>query len=157
MADDRLPCRRSESIAVTRSDKVMFRPLAISFRLFQNASSRLTLVLWPAAYDRALGDQRFHDDTPTCCSKFVTSNYKICPALWLPEKNSGALQKSHRSAQRNTSPHVRPSACSPLALRFHHCNSRKQFEAVVPEQGTGCARAEGYARDLGGEGKLQGV
>jgi hypothetical protein len=28
------------------------------------------------------------------------------------------LQKSHRSVQRNTSSHVRPSACSPLALRF---------------------------------------
>src|SRR6476659_3463369 len=48
MADDRLPCCRSESIAATRSDNVMSRPLAISFRPFQNASSRLTLVLWPA-------------------------------------------------------------------------------------------------------------
>src|SRR5262245_2051991 len=48
MADDRLPCCRSESIAATRSDKVMSRPLAISLRPLQNASSRLTLVLWPA-------------------------------------------------------------------------------------------------------------
>jgi len=39
-------------------------------------------------------------------------------------------------------------AWPPLALRFHHCNSRKQFEAVVPKQGTRCARAEGYDRDL---------
>src|SRR5882672_5577565 len=30
------------------SDSVSSRPLAISFRPFQNASSRLTLVLWPA-------------------------------------------------------------------------------------------------------------
>jgi hypothetical protein len=48
MADDRLLCGRSESTAVTRLDTVMFRPLAISFRLFQYASSRVTLVLWPA-------------------------------------------------------------------------------------------------------------
>src|SRR5262249_17263872 len=32
----------------TRSDKVDRRPSAISFSPFQNASSRLTLVLWPA-------------------------------------------------------------------------------------------------------------
>src|ERR1700704_1586520 len=48
MADDKLPWRRSESIVETRSDKVTSRSSAISFRPFQNASSRLTLVLWPA-------------------------------------------------------------------------------------------------------------
>src|ERR1043166_6031931 len=48
MADDRLPCRRSGSIDDTRSDNVMLRSSAISFRPCQNASSRLTLVLWPA-------------------------------------------------------------------------------------------------------------
>src|SRR5215831_6574521 len=47
MADDRLPCCRWESIAATKSDNVMWRSPPISFRLFQNASSRLTLVLWP--------------------------------------------------------------------------------------------------------------
>jgi hypothetical protein len=31
MADDRLPCRRAESIAATKSDNVMLRPRAISF------------------------------------------------------------------------------------------------------------------------------
>src|SRR5256884_9920918 len=48
MAEDKLPCCRSESIAATSSDKVMLRALAISLSPFQNASSRLTLVLWPA-------------------------------------------------------------------------------------------------------------
>src|SRR6187551_1773524 len=48
MADDRLPCRRWESIFATRSERVTFRSSAISFRPFQNASSRLTLVLCPA-------------------------------------------------------------------------------------------------------------
>src|SRR5213593_2861889 len=32
----------------TRSDRVTSLPFAISFSPFQNASSRLTLVLWPA-------------------------------------------------------------------------------------------------------------
>src|SRR5215468_3309781 len=48
MADDRLPCCRSESIVATRSDNVMSRPPAISLRTFQKGSSRLTLVLCPA-------------------------------------------------------------------------------------------------------------
>jgi hypothetical protein len=48
MADDKLPCCRSESIAQTKSDKVVCRPVAIFFSAPQNSSSRLTLVLWPA-------------------------------------------------------------------------------------------------------------
>src|SRR5688572_428205 len=48
MADERLPCWRSVSIVATRSDRVRLRSPAISFSPFQNASSRLTLVLWPA-------------------------------------------------------------------------------------------------------------
>ena len=53
MADDRFPWCRSESIAASNADKVMSWRLAISFSDFQNASSRLTLVLWPAiATDR---------------------------------------------------------------------------------------------------------
>src|SRR5579862_1263258 len=48
MADDRLPCRRPESIDATRSDNVVRRPTAISLSPLQKASSRLTLVLCPA-------------------------------------------------------------------------------------------------------------
>src|SRR5271157_4379463 len=48
MADDRLPCGRPESMDATRSDSVACRLTAISFSPRQNASSRLTLVLWPA-------------------------------------------------------------------------------------------------------------
>src|SRR6266540_4337403 len=48
MADDRLPRCRSLSIAATSSDNVRCRPSAISLNAFQNASSRLALVLWPA-------------------------------------------------------------------------------------------------------------
>src|SRR6202020_1623040 len=48
MADDKLPCWRLLSISPTSSDSVMFRNPEISFMPFQKASSRLTLVLWPA-------------------------------------------------------------------------------------------------------------
>src|SRR5450432_632317 len=48
MAEDRLPCCRLLSISPTSSDNVMSRSPEISFMPFQNASSRLTLVLCPA-------------------------------------------------------------------------------------------------------------
>src|SRR5260370_40731024 len=48
MADDRDPWYRSESIAVSKVDTVMFWYLAISLSDFQNASSRLILFSWPA-------------------------------------------------------------------------------------------------------------
>src|SRR3984893_1044076 len=48
MAEDRLPCWRLLSISPTSSDSVISRSPEISFMPFQNASSRLTLVLWPA-------------------------------------------------------------------------------------------------------------
>src|ERR1700732_450853 len=48
MADDRLPPCFSLLIASASSDNVIFRPSAISRNAFQNVSSRLTLVAWPA-------------------------------------------------------------------------------------------------------------
>src|SRR6516225_3921202 len=63
MADDRLRCGRSESTAVTRADKVMFRPLAISFPVPEcifETNARLVA----SDHDRALDDQRFHEDPP---------------------------------------------------------------------------------------------
>ena len=47
IAEDKLPCCRSEFITATNSDNAMRRSLAISLSAFQNASSRLTL-----SYDR---------------------------------------------------------------------------------------------------------
>src|SRR5882757_10221968 len=47
MADDRLLCCRSPSIAATRADSDIWRSPAISFSALQKSSSRLTLVLWP--------------------------------------------------------------------------------------------------------------
>src|ERR1700730_2643725 len=105
MADDRFSCCRSESIVPTRCDNVTFRALAISFSAFQNASSRLMLVLWPATTMERLMTRDFMRH-PHCCSKSVTSDYKICPVPWPPEKNSGALQKSH-TARHARGEHVR--------------------------------------------------
>src|SRR5262245_23009426 len=48
------PLRACE-IAATKSDNGMWRSPLISFRLFQNASSRLTLVLWPRTLSSADG------------------------------------------------------------------------------------------------------
>src|SRR5919197_22401 len=64
MADDRLSCCRSESIAATNSDNFFCRWTAISFRLSQNASSRLTLVLWPAITIERLKTRDFIEATP---------------------------------------------------------------------------------------------
>src|SRR5262245_57379926 len=82
MADDRLPCSRSASIAPTNSDKVISRWSATCLRAFQNASSRLTLVLWPAMTTERLvidlmavfrrrhagNTMRASCDTQLCCS-----------------------------------------------------------------------------------------
>jgi hypothetical protein len=48
MADHRLLCCRSPSIAATRADSDSWRSPAISFSALQKSSSRLILVLWPA-------------------------------------------------------------------------------------------------------------
>src|ERR1700760_1872727 len=61
IAEDRLPCWRLLSISPTSSDNVMFRKPAISFMPFQNASSRLTLVLWP----------------PTTIDRFTTGDFMM--------------------------------------------------------------------------------
>src|SRR5215475_14897914 len=77
MADERLPCRRSESIVDTRSDKVMSRPPAISFSPLQNASSRLTLVLWPAITIERLTTGDF-----IYCLPYPSGAYRARAGLW---------------------------------------------------------------------------
>src|SRR6266542_6329070 len=63
-ADERLVCCRSLSIAATSPDKVVRRLLAISFSPDQNASSRLTLVLWPATTMERLTTSDFMKTPP---------------------------------------------------------------------------------------------
>src|SRR5712691_1013257 len=70
MADDRLLCCRSLSIAMTRRDKVWSRSAAISRSPFQNASSRLTLVLWPAMTIERLTIEDFTGDFMACPPRF---------------------------------------------------------------------------------------
>src|SRR6516164_796871 len=64
MAEERFPCRRPPSMLATRSDSVMLRAEAISLRPFQNASSRLTLVLCPAMTIERLTTGDFIDRPP---------------------------------------------------------------------------------------------
>src|SRR2546430_10363580 len=115
MADDRLPCCRWESITATKSDKFVCRLPAISFRPFQNASSRLTLVLWPA----------------TTTERLTTgeSKWKIRALLWASKKNSGALQKSHTSTDglSSTPQSIRPARCISRSLR----DERREFITLL--------------------------
>src|ERR1043166_90980 len=64
MAEERFPCRRPPSMLATRSDSVMLRAEAISLSPFQNASSRLTLVLCPAMTIERLTTGDFIDRPP---------------------------------------------------------------------------------------------
>src|ERR1700756_883118 len=64
MAEERFPCRRPPAMLATRSDRVMLRAEAISLRPFQNASSRLTLVLCPAMTIERLTTGDFIDRPP---------------------------------------------------------------------------------------------
>src|SRR3977135_2718423 len=78
MADDRLPYCRSESTLATRSDKVMSRSPAISFSFFQKASSRLTLVLWPAAIMERLTTEDFMINTPLLYESYNRTKKSPC-------------------------------------------------------------------------------
>src|SRR5438874_3563428 len=82
MADDRLPCWRSESIVATRSDKVRSRPTAICLSPLQKASSRLTLVLCPAMTIERLTTGDFIARPPLRCGGGrVHGGHLLCVAL----------------------------------------------------------------------------
>src|SRR5580658_9230409 len=112
MADDRLPWRRSVSIAATRSDSVICRAMAISFRPVQNASSRLTLVLWPAITIERLTTGDFIARLPfrygvylACRWLFHFAIYQKRAVPWNAHARSGSRQ--HR---------VRPDAAGPVSF-----------------------------------------
>src|ERR1700716_2888332 len=65
MADDRLPFCLSLLIVAASSDDVIFRWPAISLNAFQNVSSRLTLVLWPAMTTERLTTDDFIARSPS--------------------------------------------------------------------------------------------
>src|SRR6266480_7430598 len=99
MADDRLSCCRSELIVAINSDKLFCRWSAISFRLSQNASSRLTLVLWPAITTERLTTGDFIEATPPTCTYSQHPTRKFARYYGRLKNNSGALQKSHTSGR----------------------------------------------------------
>src|SRR5690349_8330875 len=79
MADDRFPLARSLSITETMFDKVRRRSAAISFSPFQNASSRLTLVLWPPMTIERLATEDFISPPPTSSPSSDYSSDPVSP------------------------------------------------------------------------------
>src|SRR5262245_32385390 len=96
MADDRLPWRRSPSIEATSSESVRLRDAAMSFSPLQNASSRLTLVLWPVMTIERLttGDFIRHLPNQSCAHQDAGSaSGRLWPAdraqFWSAHERSG--------------------------------------------------------------------
>src|ERR1700674_866156 len=80
MADDKLPCCRSPSIVATNSDSVRFRSPAMAFKLPQNLSSRLTLVLCPP-----MTTERFKTaDFIRLASFSFNDLHETCRNIWGP-------------------------------------------------------------------------
>src|SRR5438067_1602936 len=85
MAEDRLPCCRALSILPTRSDKVMPRSRAMTLSSFQNASSRLTLVLWPAM----------------AVERLTTDDFIACPPAEEPANRDAAHDDPHMALRNH--------------------------------------------------------
>src|SRR6516165_1843079 len=117
MADDRLPCQRSESIAPTSSDRVVFRPRAISFNPSQNASSRVTLVLWPA----------------TMIERLTTSDFMKTPPQSSPDldQNIGSLGRDARP-NASAQPWTRTSQWMPMLQRAADTRPRPNSARLLP-------------------------
>src|SRR5262245_2567152 len=96
MVDERFSCWRPASIAATNSDRVTFRALAISFSAFQNASSRLTLVLWPERTIERLMTRDFIRHPPLAVVKSLHRNRKFVPHCGRPKSILGRC-KNHTS------------------------------------------------------------
>ena len=69
-AEERLPCWRALSISAITFDSVTPCVCAISFRLFQNASSRLTLVLCPLKTTECLITEDFMNVFPKSARRY---------------------------------------------------------------------------------------
>src|ERR1700728_1649569 len=114
MAEDRLPCWRSESIAATSSDKVIRRLTAISLSPLQNASSRLTLVLCPAMTMERLTTGDFIARLP-----FRSGAGRDFFGLFCRGTAPGLVLPLNAHAQSgSTLPLARPGAAWPACARF---------------------------------------
>jgi hypothetical protein len=161
MADDRLTCLRSPSIAPTNAATVMPRSLAISLKLFQNSSSRLILVLWPA-----MTIERFKTgDTPRMSQRYYIDRIGISdkknPRTWcyreIPKcRRSGmGLRVLVPSRTWRTDPALAP--CTLLLIA--DCDAQRGAHFIVSSQNRimlpalqsdprSCARPHDCRKDL---------
>jgi hypothetical protein len=100
-AEERLRCCRRESIAATRSDNVIPWCPAISFNLFQNASSRLTLVSRPASATDLLTTRDFID-SPQNTRVVKRSNTHLVPSEFPNKKIFDVAKTTRRSVNIHT-------------------------------------------------------
>src|ERR1700694_1902388 len=96
-------------MAPTISDKVRPRPVAISFSPFQKASSRLTLVLWPAMTIERLTTGDFIDLLHFRSGERRGPAWLYCPAT----RRADVQPWTSRSA-----PGVRLHAAQPADVQF---------------------------------------
>src|SRR6266540_6088739 len=90
MADDRLKPCRSVSIFSASSENVMCRRSAISLNVLQNASSRLTLVLWPATTMERLTTENLIARLPMPNRRVDGAHHHLSAIIaeWLNAQNS---------------------------------------------------------------------
>ena len=139
MADDRLACLRSPSIAPIIAERLIPRSSAISFKQSQNSSSMLTLVLWPAMTIERFetGDtaspprmsQRYYMERMAIRTRktpglSATGTYRsVAVAVW-----ASGFSPSRTS---RTDPALAP--CSVLSIEgCHGCASDRENEQVWP-------------------------
>src|SRR5439155_1564974 len=116
---DRLPWRRPPSIVATRSDNVTFRSAAISFSPFQNASSRLTLVLCPAITIDRLTTGDFIDHL------LFRSGRR--PARACPCRHARRRAGAQRQKRRSQSARARPSLHGGIAPNLDRISRAAPF------------------------------
>src|SRR5438477_10366271 len=139
MADDRLPCWRSVSMDETRSDRVTLRSSAMSLRLVQNASSRLTLVLCPAMTMERLITGDFIDGLLFRCD---ADREFGGPCLGPPPHGRAPLWRCHGQAA------VRRRGLRPCCVR-HACGRSAGWRSQ-PYQSSTFAKGTMVSFNLGG-------
>src|SRR5262245_42665083 len=130
MADDTLAWFRLASISATNAARVMSRSLAISFKLSQNSSSMLTLVLCPA-----MTIERFETRALTACPrKGAMWDWMIA---WLFGQEARALGANGRKSSRCWQQATRGGRVTPAVKTKLSSRHRSALGAQVPQKCSG--------------------